>query len=579
MTHDAAFSAPPAPFSLGEGGFLAGPDRSGVLAAGLRDLRGPAPAEVKLARLMARATRCADARQPAETMTLLALAVALDGLDPVGLRRAVDVARQAGSLRGAWRLQRLLLAQDPTVEAWMGLAGLAAERGHPRAALACHRRAMAVAPRSIRPWNRVFAVLRQQVSHTASALAMACAEDRLGTLPGLSMTRLRAAWQSGEGALCDTLLTREVPPRDLPERAEIAVARALSRDDIATAEAELSALPDPQRGLRLRAAILGAQGRHDEALHLLQAGPEDSPERLGALAEVQIRARLWPEAYATLAPLRREVRRARGGKRALRHLLALVDDLVADRALIAQARGCDPAGLARLAEAEPQSLMLALMVLDLPHARPAPAAPIPQRIVQYWEGPAPGRDLIGLRDSWRRHHPDWEHRLVTRAMAQTYLRRAGDPVAAQAFARARTPAARAALVRAAVLLREGGLWAAPDARCQQSLATLTEGASVLVQQDGMGLVEPGLVGCAPGSALARLALRDAVQSVLRDEADADWLSLGKGALTRAAAAAALSESLRALPAHRARAWVALDCPVTQEPAADWLGFDPARYFG
>ena len=531
---------------------------------------------------MARATRHADARQPAETMTLLALAAALGGLDPAGLRRAVDVARQAGSLRGAWRLQRLLLAQDPTVEAWMGLAGLAAERGHPRAALACHRRAMAVAPRSIRPWNRVFAVLRQQVSHTASALAMSCAEDRLGALPDLSMTRLRAAWQSGEGALCDTLLTREVPPRDLPERAEIAVARALARDDIATAEAELSALPgktDPQRGLRLRAAILGAQGRHDAALHLLQAGPEDSPERLGALAEAQIRVRLWPEAYATLAPLRREVRRARGGKRALRHLLALVDDLVADRALIAQARGCDPAGLARLAEAEPQSLMLALMVLDLPHARPDHAAPIPQRIVQYWEGPAPGRDLIGLMDSWRRHHPDWEHRLVTRAMAQTYLRRAGDPVAAQAFARARTPAARAALVRAAVLLHEGGLWAAPDARCQQSLAALTEGASVLVQQDGMGLVEPGLVGCAPGSALARLALRDAVQSVLRDEADADWLSLGKGALTRAAAAAALSESLRALPAHRARAWVALDCPVTQEPAADWLSFDPARYFG
>jgi len=82
---------------------------------------------------------------------------------------------------------------------------------------------------------------------------------------------------------------------------------AEQRGDIATAEARLARVDNPQRALEVqtrRASLLARQGRVPQARELVRSTPERNPEdaRAKLLAEAQVlrEVKLWSEAYAVL---------------------------------------------------------------------------------------------------------------------------------------------------------------------------------------------------------------------------------------------------------------------------------------
>lgn len=559
-----------------------------------RVLRTTAAAETAAEQLCDLAECAAAAGQSGAMRHHLDLAVALAGLAPKLLDRAVAIARAGGDLRAAWDFQRLAVQRAGTADAWLMLGGIAGERGRPVAALFCFRHAMRQAPRSVRPWNRIIAVLQAEVGSSAALQAVALAEQRLGARPDLALTRLRLLWETGDMAVADQLLAGEAcgDPAQ-PELAGCRIERALVHGDAGAAQAALAAAAaaQPVWAARMAAWIALAQGQPEAAEagldQALTRWPE-AQELIGAAAELQVLRGDWPGAFRRLEPLRRNVVRTRQGKRAQRHLLALVDELVVDAALGAEAtalrRQGDRAGLSLRMREQPQSLMLALSLLSLGGDAPAETDRIPKCILQYREDPAPGGDAQQLMDSWRQCNPGWDYRLYTRDSALAELGR-GDPTARQAFRLAATAEERGAIFRAALLFREGGVWADPRARCLQVLDPLIAGVEVLALCDRMGLVETGLLGCSPGNLMAGRVLLDTVQAVLRRESDTQWLAMGKGAVTRglavALAAACLAGRglpLRRLSPYQARAHVMLDCAAGSAPARHWPGFDAACYF-
>src|SRR5205807_3001839 len=84
-----------------------------------------------------------------------------------------------------------------------------------------------------------------------------------------------------------------------------------------------------------------------------------------------------------------------------------------------------------------------------PRGRPEPLASMVPRIIhQIWVGPDPlPGELRGYVDSWKRQHPDWEHRLWT----EDSLPR--DLVRPESRERLRHPAERSDILRLELLWR------------------------------------------------------------------------------------------------------------------------------
>jgi inositol phosphorylceramide mannosyltransferase catalytic subunit len=95
---------------------------------------------------------------------------------------------------------------------------------------------------------------------------------------------------------------------------------------------------------------------------------------------------------------------------------------------------------------------------------------VPRTIHQIWLGPEPLPDLHRpWIDSWRRHHPGWEHRLWTEVDLPE------DPVRREVLDRLRAPVERADILRLEILFRHGGIYADTDLECLRPVDELLEG--------------------------------------------------------------------------------------------------------
>jgi mannosyltransferase OCH1-like enzyme len=128
---------------------------------------------------------------------------------------------------------------------------------------------------------------------------------------------------------------------------------------------------------------------------------------------------------------------------------------------------------------------------------------IPRVIHQIWVGPDPLPDeQRPYVESWRRHHPDWEHRLWTEDDLPD------DPIRPEALERLRVPVERSDILRLEILSRQGGVYADTDLECLRPLDEL------LGEDEFVGVcLKPGratntFMAAVPGHPLLAQALRE-----------------------------------------------------------------------
>jgi inositol phosphorylceramide mannosyltransferase catalytic subunit len=92
---------------------------------------------------------------------------------------------------------------------------------------------------------------------------------------------------------------------------------------------------------------------------------------------------------------------------------------------------------------------------------------IPRIIHQIWVGPDPlPREFEPYVKSWKRHHPDWEHRLWTEDNLPE------DPIRPEVRERLRAPTERSDILRLELLYRYGGVYADTDLECRRPVDEL-----------------------------------------------------------------------------------------------------------
>jgi mannosyltransferase OCH1-like enzyme len=128
---------------------------------------------------------------------------------------------------------------------------------------------------------------------------------------------------------------------------------------------------------------------------------------------------------------------------------------------------------------------------------------VPRTIHQIWIGPDPLPDeQLPWIESWKRHHPTWEHRLWTEEDLPA------DPIRPEILERLRSPVERADILRLEILFRHGGVYVDTDVEC---LGPIDE---LLGDDEFVGVcLKPGratntLIAAAPGHPLLERALRE-----------------------------------------------------------------------
>jgi mannosyltransferase OCH1-like enzyme len=122
---------------------------------------------------------------------------------------------------------------------------------------------------------------------------------------------------------------------------------------------------------------------------------------------------------------------------------------------------------------------------------------------QVWVGPdAMPDEFQAYRESWRRHHPEWEMRLWTEDNLPT------DLVRKEAYERLRKPAERADIIRLELLLRLGGVYVDTDFECLRSIEPLLEGLEFFTASIKPGRVSNTLIGATPGHQILERAVSE-----------------------------------------------------------------------
>jgi len=167
----------------------------------------------------------------------------------------------------------------------------------------------------------------------------------------------------------------------------------------------------------------------------------------------------------------------------------------------------------------------------------SPAVSVPQKIYQYWNEATPPPALEPMIASWA-GLPGYEHRLIDRAGALTFLRENAAPEAVRAFLLAQNPAQEADFLRLTLLARKGGIWADADDYLYGDLGQVL-GADprglILYREPLGGAVGNNFMATPAGHPVVVYAARLAQQSLLQRANETAWNKTGPGLLTRALA--------------------------------------------
>jgi mannosyltransferase OCH1-like enzyme len=132
-----------------------------------------------------------------------------------------------------------------------------------------------------------------------------------------------------------------------------------------------------------------------------------------------------------------------------------------------------------------------------------PSVVIPRTIHQIWIGPDPlPADHRRWIETWRRHHPKWDHRLWTEDDLPD------DPIRPEILERLRAPVERADILRLEILYRHGGVYVDTDMECLRPVD------EVLGDEEFVGVcMKPGratntFIAAVPGHPLLRRALNE-----------------------------------------------------------------------
>jgi mannosyltransferase OCH1-like enzyme len=114
---------------------------------------------------------------------------------------------------------------------------------------------------------------------------------------------------------------------------------------------------------------------------------------------------------------------------------------------------------------------------------------IPRVFHQIWLGPDPlPPEFARYRETWKLHHPDWEHRLWTEESLPGELRRP------EARDRLRHPAERSDILRLELLWRYGGVYLDVDLECRRSIEPLLGGLDFFCAYLKAGQVNNAIMG-------------------------------------------------------------------------------------
>jgi len=128
---------------------------------------------------------------------------------------------------------------------------------------------------------------------------------------------------------------------------------------------------------------------------------------------------------------------------------------------------------------------------------------IPRTIHQIWIGPEPLPDHHQpWIESWRRHHPGWDHRLWTEENLPE------DPIRPEILERLRAPVERADILRLEILFRYGGVYADTDLECLRPVDELLGDEELVCVCLKPGRVTNTFMAGAPGHPLLVRALRE-----------------------------------------------------------------------
>jgi mannosyltransferase OCH1-like enzyme len=129
---------------------------------------------------------------------------------------------------------------------------------------------------------------------------------------------------------------------------------------------------------------------------------------------------------------------------------------------------------------------------------------IPRIFHHIWLGPDPlPDDHRPWIETWRRHHPDWEHRLWTEDDLPE------DPIRPEVVERLRAPVERADILRLEILYRHGGVYLDTDLECLRPIDGVLRDEEFVGVCHKPGRITNTAIASAPGHPL----LEDALENV------------------------------------------------------------------
>jgi mannosyltransferase OCH1-like enzyme len=126
---------------------------------------------------------------------------------------------------------------------------------------------------------------------------------------------------------------------------------------------------------------------------------------------------------------------------------------------------------------------------------------IPRTIHHIWIGPDPlPGELRPYVESWKRHHPDWEHRFWGEDQLPA------DPIRPEVLERLRSPVERSDILRLEILYTHGGVYVDTDLECLRPLDDTLGEADFVATTFKPGRVTNTFIASAPKHPLLERAL-------------------------------------------------------------------------